>query len=78
LLEILSSLVDLGNTVVVIEHNIDVILACDWVIDLGPEGGHEGGKIVAAGTPEEISQVPESHTGQALRNSLESHRHRMG
>ena len=67
LLEILSSLVDKGNTVVVIEHNTDVILFSDWVIDLGPEGGQEGGRVVATGTPEEISRTEESYTGQALK-----------
>ena len=70
LLEILSSLVDKGNTVVVIEHNTDVILFSDWVIDLGPEGGQEGGQVVAEGTPEQISQAAESYTGQALRKLL--------
>ena len=66
LLEVLHRLTDLGNTVIVIEHQIDVIKMADWVIDLGPEGGEEGGRIVAQGTPEEVAQVPDSHTGQAL------------
>ena len=66
LLEVLHRLTDLGNTVIVIEHQIDVIKTADWVIDLGPEGGEQGGRIVAQGTPEEVAQVPDSHTGQAL------------
>jgi excinuclease ABC subunit A len=72
LLDILGSLVDLGNTVVVIEHNLDVIKVADYVIDLGPEGGDQGGKIVALGTPEEISRVAGSATGQALRRVLKT------
>jgi excinuclease ABC subunit A len=70
LLEVLSRLVDRGNTVVVIEHNIDVIKTADHIIDLGPEGGDKGGEIVAAGTPEEIANNPLSYTGQALRPAL--------
>ena len=70
LLGVLNGLVDKGNTVVVIEHNLDVIKTADWVIDLGPEGGHRGGTVVAAGTPEEVAQVPESHTGRFLRTVL--------
>ncbi len=66
----LTSLRDAGNTVVVIEHNLDVIACCDWVIDLGPEGGERGGRIVAQGTPEEVAQVEESHTGRYLRETL--------
>jgi excinuclease ABC subunit A len=66
LLEMLQRLVDQGNTVVVIEHNIDVIKVADRIIDLGPEGGEEGGEIVAAGTPEEVAAVPGSHTGRFL------------
>ena len=66
LLEVLHRLTDLGNTVIVIEHQIDVIKTADWVIDLGPEGGEQGGRIVAQGTPEEVAAVPGSHTGQAL------------
>ena len=66
LLEMLQRLVDQGNTVVVIEHNIDVIKVADRIIDLGPEGGEEGGKIVAAGTPEEVAAVPGSYTGRFL------------
>ncbi|NWG13797.1 MAG: ATP-binding cassette domain-containing protein, partial [Acidobacteria bacterium] len=70
LLDILNSLVDLGNTVVVIEHNLDVIKTADWLIDLGPEGGEGGGRLVAAGTPEQVARRKQSHTGQALRRLL--------
>jgi len=70
LLEVLQRLVDRGNTVVVIEHNLDVIKTADWVIDLGPEGGDKGGRIVAKGTPEEIVQKKESATGEYLRKVL--------
>ncbi|HMC11905.1 MAG TPA: hypothetical protein VKH44_11465 [Pirellulaceae bacterium] len=70
LLEVLNRLVDHGNTVVVIEHNLDVIKTADWVIDLGPEGGSAGGRIVAEGTPETIAAVPESHTGRFLKPLL--------
>ena len=71
LLEMLQRLVDQGNTVVVIEHNLDVIKSADWVVDLGPEGGDEGGRVVAAGTPEELAGLPElSHTGEYLARAL--------
>ena len=70
LLEVLQRLVDAGNTVLVIEHNLDIIKAADYVIDLGPEGGDRGGTIVAQGTPEQIAQVPESHTGRFLARIL--------
>ncbi|GAA2583254.1 excinuclease ABC subunit UvrA [Dactylosporangium fulvum] len=70
LLLVLQSLVDKGNTVIVIEHNLDVIKAADWVIDMGPEGGHKGGTVVAAGTPEEVAELEESHTGKFLRPVL--------
>lgn len=70
LLDVLSELVDKGNTVIVIEHNLDVIKSADWVIDLGPEGGSGGGTIVATGTPEQIAAVPESHTGVFLAEIL--------
>ena len=70
LLEVLQSLVELGNTVVVIEHNLDVIKTADWIIDLGPEGGERGGAVVAAGTPEQILSNPKSYTAQALRKML--------
>ncbi|HWP99728.1 MAG TPA: excinuclease ABC subunit UvrA, partial [Vicinamibacterales bacterium] len=66
LLDVLAKLVDQGNTVVVIEHNLDVVKSADYVIDLGPEGGDEGGRVVAAGTPEEVAATPGSHTGAAL------------
>jgi excinuclease ABC subunit A len=72
LLDILNSLVDLGNTVIVIEHNLDVIKMADRIIDLGPEGGERGGRIVAEGTPEQIAQVAASATGRALRHVLQS------
>jgi len=71
LLAVLHRLRDHGNTVVVIEHNLDVIKTADWVIDLGPEGGDGGGRILAAGTPEEIARHPESHTGRFLLPVLE-------
>ncbi|MGH3712107.1 MAG: excinuclease ABC subunit UvrA [Micromonosporaceae bacterium] len=70
LLGVLSRLVDAGNTVIVIEHNLDVIKTADWLIDLGPSGGSGGGTVVAAGTPEEVADVAESHTGQFLRQVL--------
>jgi excinuclease ABC subunit A len=72
LLDVLQRLVDLGNTVVVIEHHLDVIKSADYLIDLGPEGGHRGGEIVVAGTPEEVMQHPASHTGAALRRMGQS------
>ena len=67
LLKVLDGLVDKGNTVIVIEHNLDVIKTADWIIDMGPEGGHKGGLLVAVGTPEELAETPESYTGQWLR-----------
>ncbi|HUJ38754.1 MAG TPA: excinuclease ABC subunit UvrA [Hyphomicrobium sp.] len=70
LLEVLHELADAGNTVVVIEHNLEVIKTADWVIDLGPEGGDAGGRIIAAGTPEDVARVKESYTGQYLRELL--------
>jgi len=70
LLEVLQTLVDQGNTVLVIEHNLEVIKTADWIVDLGPEGGDKGGRIVAVGTPEEIAQVPGSFTGQFLASYL--------
>ena len=70
LLGVLGRLVDGGNTVVVIEHNLDVVKTADWIIDLGPEGGSGGGRVVAEGTPEQIVDVPESHTGRYLRSML--------
>ena len=71
LITVLQKLVDGGNTVVVIEHNLDVIKSADYILDLGPEGGNRGGTLVAAGTPEEIVTVSESYTGQYLRPLLE-------
>lgn len=70
LLEVLHALVETGNTVLVIEHNLEVIKTADWIIDLGPEGGDAGGHVVATGTPEEVARVEESHTGQYLRPYL--------
>jgi len=74
LLGVLSRLVDSGNTVIVIEHNLDVIKCADWVIDMGPEGGFRGGMVVAEGTPEQVASVKESYTGQYLGEILESNR----
>jgi excinuclease ABC subunit A len=68
LLEVLHRLTDLGNSIVIIEHNLDVIRNADWIIDLGPEGGEEGGRIVCRGTPEQVARCPKSYTGQALAN----------
>jgi excinuclease ABC subunit A len=70
LLDMLGRLVDSGNTVVVIEHNLDVIKTADWIIDLGPEGGDRGGEVVAQGTPEEVANVKGSYTGQFLKKVL--------
>ncbi|MEU1689503.1 excinuclease ABC subunit UvrA [Micromonospora sp. NPDC005707] len=70
LLMVLEGLVEKGNTVITIEHNLDVIKSADWIIDMGPEGGHRGGTVLATGTPEEVAEVPESHTGQFLRPIL--------
>ena len=71
LLEVLHELVDQGNTVVVIEHNLEVIKTADWIVDIGPEGGDGGGEIVAAGTPEEIVKAKRSYTGQFLKELLQ-------
>jgi excinuclease ABC subunit A len=76
LLEVLHELVDNGNTVLVIEHNLDVIKTADWVIDLGPEGGDGGGEIVAAGTPEDVAKVKASYTGHYLAIALKRHAQR--
>ena len=70
LLDVLKRLVELGNTVVVIEHNLDVIKTADWIIDLGPEGGDAGGRVIAKGTPEQVALVKKSYTGQYLRRVL--------
>ena len=70
LLQVLQRLVDAGNTVVVIEHNLDVIKSADWVIDLGPEGGDRGGHVIAEGTPEYVASLVGSYTGQFLSRAL--------
>jgi excinuclease ABC subunit A len=70
LLAVMHRLVDLGNTVLVVEHNLDVLKCADWIIDLGPGGGDKGGEIVACGTPEEIARVKESYTGEYLARAL--------
>ena len=70
LLEVLQRLVDAGNSVVVVEHNLDLVKAADWVIDLGPEGGEAGGELLAEGTPEDVAKVKESYTGQCLKESF--------
>ena len=74
LLEVLQRLVDAGNSVVVIEHNLDVIKCADRLIDMGPEGGEEGGMAIAVGTPEEVAAEPASHTGQFLAELLDAGR----
>jgi excinuclease ABC subunit A len=74
LLDVANRLVDTGSTVVIIEHNLDVIKCCDWLIDMGPEGGDAGGEIVAAGTPEQVAKIPESATGKFLAESLKAAR----
>jgi excinuclease ABC subunit A len=66
LLDVLHRLTDLGNSIIIIEHNLDVVRNADWLIDLGPEGGEDGGRIVAQGTPEQVARVKKSYTGQAL------------
>jgi excinuclease ABC subunit A len=70
LLDVLHRLTDAGNTVIVIEHNLDVIRSADWLIDLGPEGGDEGGRVIATGTPEQVAEAAGSYTGQFLRRVL--------
>ena len=70
LLEILHTFVALGNTVVVIEHNLDVIKTADYIVDMGPEGGVKGGNIIAEGKPEEVCKIPSSYTGQFLKSLL--------
>ena len=70
LLHVLERLVDQGNTVVVIEHNLDVIKTADWIIDLGPEGGDRGGRVIAEGTPEQVAKTAGSYTGEVLRPLL--------
>jgi len=75
LLDVLNRLVDLGNTVLVIEHHLDVIKQADWILDLGPEGGSAGGRIVAQGTPEQVARNKKSYTGQVLARVLEHRNH---
>jgi excinuclease ABC subunit A len=70
LLALLQRLVDAGNTVVVVEHNLDFIKAADWLVDLGPEGGASGGRLIAEGTPEQVAHAPGSHTGACLQRLL--------
>ena len=74
LVQVLDKLVDAGNTVIVIEHNLDIIKRADHIIDLGPEGGNAGGLIVATGTPEEVAENPKSYTGMYLKPILERDR----
>ena len=71
LLEVLQTLVDQGNTIIVIEHNLEVIKTADWIIDIGPEGGAKGGKIVAVGTPEQVAKAKGSYTGEYLKERLD-------
>ena len=73
LLDVLQRLVDKGNSIIVIEHNLDVIRCSDWAIDLGPEGGNKGGELVAVGTPEQVAKNPKSHTGKYLKQVLKQH-----
>jgi excinuclease ABC subunit A len=77
LIDVLRSFVAVGNTVLVVEHNLDMIKTADWIIDLGPEGGAAGGEIIAQGTPEEVARVPESYTGQALARLFERQKVRL-
>ena len=78
LIQVLNRLADSGHTLVVIEHNLDVIKCADWLIDLGPEGGDKGGRIIAIGTPEQVMDAPGSYTGQFLKMHLEQERARPG
>ena len=71
----LQRLADAGNTVLVIEHNLDVIKQADWIVDLGPEGGEAGGEVIATGTPEQVAEVEESFTGRFLRELLPAAEH---
>ena len=70
LLDVLKRLTDLGNTVIIIEHHLDVIKTADWVVDLGPEGGERGGRVVAEGTPEQVAKSKDSYTGHGLARIL--------
>jgi excinuclease ABC subunit A len=72
LLKVLQQIVDKGNTVIVIEHNMDVIKSADWIIDLGPEGGDKGGEIIFSGTPENLVKCKKSHTGKFLKKELKN------
>jgi excinuclease ABC subunit A len=67
---VLQRLVDAGNTVIVVEHNLELVKTADWVVDLGPEGGAAGGKLIAEGTPEQVAQITGSHTGRYLREII--------
>ncbi|MET0705095.1 MAG: excinuclease ABC subunit A, partial [Mycobacterium sp.] len=78
LLKVINGLVDKGNSVIVIEHNLDVIKTSDWIIDMGPEGGAGGGTVVAEGTPEDVAGVPESYTGKFLAEVLEGRENTRG
>jgi excinuclease ABC subunit A len=68
---VLNGLLEKGNTVIVIEHNLDVIKSADWIIDMGPEGGAGGGEVIATGTPEQVAEAPGSHTGFFLKEMLQ-------
>jgi len=76
LMEVIQRLVDAGNTVIMIEHNLDVICQADWIIDLGPEGGFRGGNVIATGTPEEVAEVKQSYTGSYIKEMLEREKRR--
>ena len=73
LMDVMQRLVDKGNSILVIEHNLDVIRCADWIIDLGPDGGDKGGEIVVVGTPETVAEHPTSHTGRYLKQVLMQH-----
>ena len=73
LMDVIQRLVDKGNSIIVIEHNLDVIRCSDWIIDMGPEGGNRGGEIIAMGTPEEVASDSNSHTGNYLKKVLKIH-----
>jgi excinuclease ABC subunit A len=70
LIEVLQRLVDTGNSVLIIEHNMDIIKVSDWIIDLGPEGGDRGGKLIAEGTPEQVIKIKKSYTGKYLKSHM--------
>ena len=73
MMDVMQRLVDKGNSIICIEHNLDVIRCSDWIIDLGPEGGDKGGELLVTGTPEEVAQHPTSHTGRYLNRVLDHH-----